>query len=45
MEENRITEIFEEIEFSTAYIDSKVCNTIEETKELLKHILAVLGKR
>ena len=45
MEEKRITELLEEIEFNTAYVDSRVVNAIEETENLLKHILAVLGKR
>ena len=38
-------ELLEEIRFNTAYIDSKVANAIEETEDLLKHILAVLEKR
>jgi hypothetical protein len=45
VEENRITELLEEIVFNTAYIDAKVLNAIEETEALLKRILAVLGKR
>ncbi len=45
MEEKRITELLEEIVFNTAYIDTKVANAIEETEDLLKHVLAVLGKR
>ncbi len=45
MEEKRITELLEEIVFNTAYIDTKVVNAIEETEDLLKQILAVLGKR
>jgi len=45
VEEKRITELLEEIVFNTAYIDKKVVNAIEETEDLLKHVLAVLGKR
>jgi len=45
VEERRITELLEEIEFNAAFIDTKVVNAIEETKDLLKHILAVLGKQ
>ena len=45
VEEKRITELLEEIEFNTAQIDRKVVDAIEETEDLLKHILAVLGKR
>ena len=45
MEDQKIVELFEEIKFSTAFIDTKVVNAIEETEDLLKHILAVLGKR
>jgi len=45
VEDRKIIELLEEIKFNTAYIDSKVVNAIEETEDLLKHILAVLGKR
>jgi hypothetical protein len=45
VEDKRIAELLEEIKFNTAYIDGKVVNAIEETEDLLKHILAVLGKR
>jgi hypothetical protein len=45
MEDKKIIEALEEIKFSTAFIDTKVVNAIEETEDLLKHILAVLGKR
>jgi hypothetical protein len=45
VEDKKIVELFEEIKFSTAFIDTKVVNAIEETEDLLKHILAVLGKR
>jgi len=45
VEDQKIVELFEEIKFSTAFIDTKVVNAIEETEDLLKHILAVLGKR
>jgi len=45
MEDKKIIEVLEEIKFNTAFIDTKVVNTIEETEDLLKHILAVLGKR
>jgi len=45
VEERRITELLEEIEFNAAFIDTKVVNAIEETEDLLKHILAVLGKQ
>jgi hypothetical protein len=45
LEDKRISELLEEIKFNTAYIDSKVVNAIEESENLLKHILAVLGKR
>ena len=45
MEDKEIIELLEEIRFNTAYIDSKVANAIEETEDLLKHILAVLEKR
>jgi len=45
VEEKRIAELLEEIKFNTAYLDSKVVNAIEETEDLLEHILAVLGKR
>jgi hypothetical protein len=45
VEEKGITEILEEIEFNAAFIDTKVVNAIEETENLLRHILAVLGKQ
>jgi len=45
VEEKGITELLEEIEFNAAFIDTKVVNAIEETKDLLQHILAVLGKQ
>ena len=45
VEEKRITELLEEIVFNTAYINTKVANAIEETEDLLKDVLAVLGKR
>ena len=45
MEEKGITELLEEIEFNAAFIDTKVVSAIEETKHLLQHILAVLGKQ
>jgi len=45
VEDERIIELLEEVKFSTAFIDTKVVNAIEETEDLLKHILAVLGKR
>ena len=45
VEEKGITELLEEIEFNAAFIDTKVVSTIEETKHLLQHILAVLGKQ
>jgi len=45
VEEKGITELLEEIEFNAAFIDTKVVNAIEETENLLQHILAVLGER
>lgn len=45
MEDRKIIELLEEIKFNTAFIDTKVVNAIEETEDLLKQILAVLGKR
>ena len=45
MEEKGITELWEEIEFNAAFIDTKVVHAIEETENLLHHILAVLGKQ
>ena len=45
MEDKQIIALLEEIKFNTAYIDSEVVNAIEKTEDLLKHVLAVLGKR
>jgi hypothetical protein len=45
VEDRKIIELLEEIKFNTAFIDTKVVNAIEETEDLLKQILAVLGKR
>ena len=45
VEDSKIIELLEEIKFNTAFIDTKVVNAIEETEDLLKQILAVLGKR
>jgi len=45
VEDKKIIELLEEIKFNTAYIDAKVVNAIEDTEDLLKHVLAVLGKR
>lgn len=45
MEEKGITELLEEIEFNAAFIDTKVVNAIEETENLLRHILTVIGKQ
>jgi hypothetical protein len=45
VEEQGITELLEEIKFNTAFIDTKVVNAIEETENLLQHILSVLGKQ
>lgn len=45
MEEKGITELLEEIEFNRAFIDTKVASAIEETENLLQHILSVLGKQ
>ena len=45
MEDGKIIELLERIKFNTAYIDSKVVEAIEETEDLLKQILAFLGKR
>ena len=45
VEEKGITELLEKIEFSAAFIDTKVVNAIEETENLLQHILSVLGKQ
>ena len=40
-----ITELLEELEFNAAFINTKVVNAIEETENLLRHILTVLGKQ
>jgi hypothetical protein len=45
VEEKGITELLEEIEFNAAFVDTKVVNAIEETENLLRHILALLGKQ
>jgi hypothetical protein len=45
VEDRKIIELLEDIKFNTAHIDTKVVNAIEETEDLLKHILAVLGKQ
>jgi hypothetical protein len=45
VEEKGITELLEEIEFNAAFVDTKVTNAIEETENLLRHILALLGKQ
>ena len=45
VEEKGITELLEEIEFNAAFIDTKVVNAIEETEDLLQHILSVLEKQ
>ena len=45
VEEKGITEFLEEIEFNAAFINTKVTNAIEETENLLRHILTVLGKQ
>ena len=45
VEDRKIIELLEEIKFNAAFIDTKVVNAIEETEDLLKQILAVLGKR
>ena len=45
VEDREIIELLEEIKFNTADIDSKVVKAIEETEDLLKQILAFLGKR
>jgi hypothetical protein len=45
VEEKGITELLEEIKFNAAFIDTKVINAIEETENLLQHILSVLKKQ
>ena len=45
VEEKGIADLLEEIEFNAAFIDTKVVNAIEETENLLQHILVVLGKQ
>ena len=40
-----ITELLEELEFNAAFINTKVVNAIEETENLLRHILTVIGKQ
>jgi len=45
VEEKGITEFLEEIEFNAAFINTKVVIAIEETENLLRHILTVLGKQ
>jgi hypothetical protein len=45
MGEKGISELLEELEFNAAFINTKVVNAIEETENLLRHILKVLGKQ
>jgi hypothetical protein len=45
VEEKGTTELLKEIEFNTAFIDTKVVSAIEEAENLLQHILAVLEKQ
>ena len=45
MEEKGTTELLKEIEFNTAFIDTKVVSAIEEAENLLQHILTVLKKQ
>ena len=45
VEDREIIELLEEIKSNTADIDSKVVKAIEETEDLLKQILAFVGKR
>jgi len=40
-----ITELLEELEFNAAFINTKVVNAIEETENLLRHILTALRKQ